>query len=99
MNLENLKKKLQPQLHKFDIEGEVVYIHRPTAMDIAKCEDLAGTLIVCTKDENGDPIFAKEDIDGRININALDSIHLNKIYTAIMELFKTADPVDEVEKK
>ncbi|GEM_PF-852597 len=99
MNLENLKKKLQPQLHKFEIEGETLYIHRPMSMDIAKCVDRDSTLIVCVKDENNDPIFSTEDIEGRINLSILDSSHLDTIYIAIMNLYKTSDVVDEIEKK
>lgn len=99
MNLESLKKKLQPKHHEFRIDDETIYIHRPTANDFGKCIDLASTLVVCVKDENGDPIFSTEDIDGRINVNMMDSIQLNKIHTAIMNLFTTEESVDEIEKK
>lgn len=99
MNLENLKKKLQPKLHKYEIEGEAIYIHRPMSMDLEKCVDRDSTLIVCVKDENFDPIFSTEDIEGRVNLNVLDSSHLDTIYIAIMNLYKTTDVVDEVEKK
>jgi len=99
MNLQILKSKLQPKLHPMDIEGETIYIHRPTALDIPKCVDVSSTLIVCVKDENGDPIFSMEDIDGRINVNMMDSIHLNRIHDEIMKLFKKADVTDELEKK
>ncbi|MGR5944905.1 hypothetical protein [Enterobacter sp. C4G1] len=99
MNLQNLKSKLQPKPHPMDIEGETIYIHRPTALDIQKCTDLASTLILCVKDENGDPIFSNEDIDGRINVNMMDSIPLNRIHDEIIKLFKEADVTDELEKK
>lgn len=99
MNLDALKKKLQPKLHPLDIEGEKVYIHRPTAHDISKCTTVVDTLVLCVKDENGDPIFSIEDIDGRINVNMMDSIHLNYIHDEIMKLFKEADVTDEFEKK
>ena len=99
MNLEALKNKLKPQLHAYKIEGETIYIHRPTANDIKKCTDVSNTLIVCVKDENGDPIFSTEDIDGRINVNMMDSVVLNHIHDEIMKLFKSTDVVDELEKK
>lgn len=99
MNLENLKKKLQPKHIPFEIEGETIYIHRPTLNDISKCDTTPNTLVNCVKDENGDPIFALEDIEGRINVNMMDSTYLNNIYLAIIALFKESDQVDEVEKK
>ncbi|CSQ01243.1 Uncharacterised protein [Shigella sonnei] len=44
-------------------------------------------------------IFAEEDIDGRINVNSIDFVIQNEIYSAIIALINTAKPVDEVEKK
>lgn len=99
MNLENLKKKLQPKLVPFEIEGEKIYIHRPNIADVNKCTDMQKTLVHCAKDENGDPIFSLEDIEGRINVNMMDSTILGKINTAIIKLFEDTDPVDEIEKK
>ncbi|HEJ0245396.1 TPA: hypothetical protein SLO98_005050, partial [Klebsiella pneumoniae] len=51
------------------------------------------------KDENGDPIFSGEDIDGRINVNSIDYVMQGKIYQAIIQLVSDSNPVDEVEKK
>lgn len=99
MNLEKLKQKLKPQLHEFEIEGEKIFIHRPAGKDFQQCTDMANTLILCVKDENGDPIFANEDIDGRINVNIIDFTNQGKIFAAIMKLTEVADPVDEIEKK
>ncbi|MEQ0737194.1 hypothetical protein [Enterobacter asburiae] len=99
MNLQALQKKLQPKHQPLDIEGETIFIHRPTANDISKCVDVASTIILCVKDENGDPIFSNEDIDGRINVNMMDSIHLNRIHDEIIKLFKGSDIQDELEKK
>lgn len=99
MNLENLKKKLKPKLVPFEIEDETIYIHRPTLNDINSCNTIPKTVLHCVKDENGDPIFSLEDIEGRININVMDSTLINKIYTAISVLFTESDPIDEVEKK
>lgn len=98
MNLNELKQKLQPQLHEFVIEGFKIYIHRPSGRDFAKCDTVTSTLVLCVKDKNGDPIFADEDIDGRININSIDYVFQNKIYEAIVGLV-TVDKTDEIEKK
>lgn len=99
MNLMELKKKLQPELKPFEFEGFMLYIHRPNGRDFAKCIDVANTLILCVKDENGDPIFSDEDIDGRINVNSIDYVMQGKIYQAIIQLVSDSNPVDEVEKK
>lgn len=99
MNIENLKNKLKPKLVPFEIEGETVYIHRPTARDIAKCDTVERTIMYCTKDENGDPIFAESDIDGRINVTAIDFIYQKQLYDAILAMTMEADKVDEMEKK
>lgn len=99
MNLEELKKKLQPTLVPYKIEGMTIFIHRPTVNDMDKCVNTPSTLIHCVKDENGMAIFSNEDLDGRININLMDSIELQKIYLAVVDLFNDSDPMDEVEKK
>lgn len=54
MNIENLKTKLKPKLYEHKLEGETVYIHRPSARDFSKCDNVENTLIYCVKDENGD---------------------------------------------
>ncbi|HAO1978108.1 TPA: hypothetical protein IHJ63_000599 [Escherichia coli] len=99
MNLNQLMKKLQPVLQPYEVEGETIYIHRPNGRDFAKCTDVAQTLILCAKDENGDPIFSDEDIDGRINVNSIDFVIQNEIYAAIIKLVNDSNPTDEVEKK
>nr|WP_287855300.1 hypothetical protein [Klebsiella sp.] len=99
MNLENLKSKLKPQLEKFELVGEVVYIQRPSASDLPKCDTIASTLIYCVKDENGDPIFADTDIDGRINVGSIDFIHQKTLFDAIQKIAEVSDVVDEIEKK
>ena len=100
MNLESLKKKLQPKRHEYKVDDETsIFIHRPTANDMDKCKTMADSLVLCVKDENGDPVFALEDIDGRVNINQCDVIIGNAIYAAILKLFETENPVDEIEKK
>lgn len=99
MNLENLKKKLQPKAEPFEIQGEIIYIHRPTLNDIPKCDNTPNTIVNCVKDENGDPIFSLEEIEGRININMMDSTYVTEIYLAIVNLYEDSDQVDEIEKK
>ncbi|AFE59036.1 hypothetical protein Q7S_14105 [Rahnella aquatilis HX2] len=98
MNLQELKAKLAPKLHKYEIEGFTINIHRPCGRDIEKCDSATNTIIICTKDENGDPIFANEDIDGRINVNSIDFTFQTQIYKAILELLNI-DKSDEIEKK
>ncbi|MDD7993767.1 hypothetical protein [Kosakonia radicincitans] len=98
MNLEQLKQKLKPALHAYEIEGVTIYIHRPSQRDLPLCIDTESTIIYCAKDENGDSIFSSTDIDGRVNINTLDFQFVNSIYMAIMNLVAESK-VDEVEKK
>jgi hypothetical protein len=98
MNIEQLKQKLKPTLHTFEIEtGITVQIHRPTQRDLPECKSLESTLVLCVKDENGDPVFSTEDVEGRINVNSIDFKMANKIYMGIMDLV-SADKVDEIEK-
>ncbi|HFT3189623.1 hypothetical protein ACP6ES_01520 [Klebsiella quasipneumoniae] len=99
MNLEKLKQKLKPVLLPLEIMDETIYIHRPAASDLLKCDTVASTLIYCVKDENGDPIFSNEDIEGRINVGSIDFVHQKTIYDAIAKLAEEADPITEIEKK
>jgi len=99
MNLNQLMKKLQPELKPYNVMDETLFIHRPNGRDFAKCTDVAQTLILCVKDENSDPIFSEEDIDGRINVNSIDFVIQNEIYAAIIKLIQVDNPADEVEKK
>lgn len=98
MNINELKNKLKPKLIELDLEGTKLYIHRPTGRDLAKCTDMASTVILCTKDENGDPIFADEDIEGRINIGSIDYVYQNQLYEAISNLVVKSD-IGDIEKK
>ena len=98
MNLNELKKKLQPKLHKFEIEGTELYIHRPSGRDMPQCTDIPSTLILCVKDENSDPVFSDKDEEGRINVDSIDCTFQVKIYEAIIALLEV-DKTDEIEKK
>lgn len=98
MNLNELKKKLQPKLHKFEIEGVEVFIHRPSGRDMPNCINIPSTLILCVKDENGDPVFSDKDEEGRINVDSIDFTFQTKIYQAITALLEL-DKTDELEKK
>ncbi len=99
MNLEKLKQKLKPALVPFKILDETIYIHRPAASDLLKCDSVANTLLYCVKDENGDPIFSVEDIEGRINVGSIDFLYQKKIYDAISKQAEDADSITEIEKK
>lgn len=100
MNLQDILKKLSPKKHTFNIEGAEFFIHRARSKDIEALNKPLEAIMVCTCDENGDPIFSTEDIEGRINLNALDSEYVSKIYLAIIELYKDqSDIQDEIEKK
>lgn len=99
MNLQDVLNKLAPKKHTYSIEGIDLYIHRARAKDISKLIDPMECVSVCTCDEIGDPIFSTEDIEGRVNLNVLDSEVVAKIYMAIMDLYKESDVVDEIEKK
>jgi hypothetical protein len=69
MNIEQLKQKLKPALHTFEIEtGITVQIHRPTQRDLPECKSLESTLVLCVKDENGDPVFSTEDVEGVLTL-------------------------------
>ncbi|EFD1058386.1 hypothetical protein FEL34_22420 [Escherichia coli] len=100
MNLQDALKKLSPKKHSFIIEEVELFIHRARSKDIEALNKPLEAIMVCTCDENGDPIFSTEDIEGRINLNALDSEYVSKIYMAIIDLYKdTSDIQDEIEKK
>jgi len=100
MNLEEIKNKLKPKLHKVTIEEVEFYIHRPTVRDFEAClVSNAAILLHCVKDENGDPIFSTEDIDGRINIDSIDNVFVTELVKSVVELFGSENAQDEIEKK
>ncbi|HIE9727045.1 TPA: hypothetical protein ACXRYW_005340 [Klebsiella variicola subsp. variicola] len=94
--IEKIKKAMKPELHKFNLVDDVdVYIHRPTISDAPKCDTLSNTLILCVKDENGDPIFSDSDIEGRINVNTIDSTMAGKIFNAIMKILNVPEDIEK----
>ncbi|WP_213712554.1 hypothetical protein [Cedecea lapagei] len=100
MNLLNLKSKLQPKKHAFEIEGETIYIHRPFSGDLQFCTNAEMTVILCTCDEAGKRIFTEQENDAElIYIRALEATHVQTIFKAITDLFENTDVQDEVEKK
>ncbi|EKY3883958.1 hypothetical protein RCI39_001052 [Enterobacter hormaechei] len=99
MNLQDVLNKLSPKKHPFEINGVSFFIHRARTKDIELLNQPIECVTVCTCDENGDPIFSTEDIDGRVNLKVLDSEFVSKTYLAIMELYKDVDVADEIEKK
>lgn len=99
MNIEALKKALKPQLHKIEVQGFELYIHRPSINDTPYCEMLDGLLIHCVKDENGNSIFSDGTVPDTISTKDIDQVFANDIYMKIIALFTVEDAVDEVEKK
>lgn len=94
--IEKIKKAMKPELHKFEItDGVEVYIHRPSISDAEKCTTLQQTLIICVKDDNGDQIFSDKDIDGRVDVNTIDSTIAGKLFNAIMELTKVPEDIEK----
>ncbi|HBW8876203.1 TPA: hypothetical protein RRU48_005548 [Klebsiella pneumoniae] len=94
--IERIKMAMKPELHKFNLVDDIdVYIHRPSISDAPKCDTLSSTLILCVKDENGDPIFSDSDIEGRINVNSIDSTLAGKIFNAIMGLLKEPEDIEK----
>lgn len=99
MNIEEIKNKLKPKLNPVEIEGVTLFVHRPTARDYAEClKSNEAIVLLCVKDENGDPVFSNEDIEGRINLNSIDNVFVNTLVSEVIKLF-AFDAVDEIEKK
>lgn len=99
MNLEEIKNKLKPKLHPVEIEGLTLFVHRPTARDYEECvKSNESIVLLCVKDENGDPIFSNQDIDGRINLHSIDNVFVTTLVAEVIKLF-ALDTVDEIEKK
>ncbi|NIG74195.1 hypothetical protein F3J34_11365 [Klebsiella sp. Ap-873] len=96
--LDRIKNSMKPQLHEVVINGVTFWVHRPSMQDFPKCDTVANTLVLCVKDENGDPIFADKDIDGRVNVNSMDFSFAQELYQEVVKLLDT-NSVDEVEKK
>jgi len=96
--LDKIKNAMRPVLNEVQVNGVTFWVHRPTMQDLEKCNNLQNTLTLCVKDENGDPIFSTEDIDGRINVNTLDFQFATDLYVKVVNLTK-GDNLDEVEKK
>lgn len=99
MNIEALKKKLKPENHDFEIEGFTIKIHVPKSGDVEKCTDYFSTVVFCTEDENGQPIFSLEPSEKYIDIHEVSYDYVLKIWNAIMELTSKTNMVEEIEKK
>lgn len=96
--LDKIKNAMKPKLHEVEINGITFWVHRPSVADFAKCDSAENTIIHCVKDENGDPIFANEDVDGRVNVNQLDYVLAGKLNAAVIKL-TVEDETDSIEKK
>lgn len=97
MNLAALKAALKPKLHEMTINGVTVHIHRPSISDAPKCSEFSNVLVLCVKDENGNPVFSHDDT--LFNVNEVDQVFANEIYIAVLALVAQEDPVEDVEKK
>jgi hypothetical protein len=100
MNLEQLKEALKPELHKITLtNGTELYAHRPKLSDLEKCITAKSTLVLCITDDTGYHVFSDGEESGKIDINEIDTVIANEIYTKAMELWTTETTQDEVEKK
>lgn len=99
MNLSALKQALKPKLHKIEIDGIELYIHRPTIKDAPKCTSLEAVLIYCVKDENGNSVFTLEESEVLINVADIDQVTANDIYIKVLALVSAEDEMETTEKK
>ncbi|MDV0678313.1 hypothetical protein VC636_25635 [Citrobacter freundii] len=100
MNLAELKKALQPKLHKIEVQGIELYIHRPTMKDAPLCTTTDSTLMYCAKDENGERIFSTDENEtDLIIVGELDQVVVNEIFSKIIELVSKQTQEEEIEKK
>lgn len=100
MNIEQLKSALKPELHKITLQSGVeLYAHRPTLSDYEKCSTVKATLVLCVTDATGYHVFADGEESGKIDINELDAVVANEVFMAVIKLYESASPQDEVEKK
>jgi hypothetical protein len=100
MNLQLLKQKLKPELHKITLSNDLeLYIHRPSLADFEQCDTPRGTLLVTVADENGKPVFSTESSEDTINIDEVDSQFVQEIYLKVLDLYSSETPADELEKK
>lgn len=97
--LDKIKNAMKPKLHEVEINGVTFWIHRPTIKDYSLCDTLEKSIVLCVKDENGDPIFATEDIEGRVNVTQIDVKFANELYGKVLDLIVTEDVANEIEKK
>lgn len=96
--IDKIKNSMRPKLNEVLINEIPFWVHRPTMQDLANCTSLQSTIILCVKDENGDPIFSDTDIDGRVNVTTMDFQFAQDLYKEVLKLTNT-DSVDEIEKK
>jgi hypothetical protein len=99
MNLQELMKALKPVLKTVTLSnGVVLNIHRPKLSDFEKCDTPKSTLILCVADSEGNPVFS--DDDTLVNINNVDTMLVNEIYTEVLGLWSANDKSeDDIEKK
>lgn len=100
MNLNELLKALSPELKEIELSnGVVLHIHRPKLSDFDKCTTAKQTLIFCVSDSEGNQLFSDGHEENKVNIDDIDSLLVNEIYTEVLNLWSTQSPQDDVEKK
>lgn len=99
MNLAALKAALKPQLHKIEVNGIELYIHRPSIKNASLCTSYEAVLLYCVKDENGKEVFSTEDSDELMNVTDIDQVTANDIYIKVLALVSAEDEMESTEKK
>ena len=100
MNMEAIRKALKPKLHKIDINGIELYIHRPTIKDAPECDTVTNVILLCVKDENGNPVFTDDSTEtSLVHIDELDQILIQEIYIKVLGLVSLEDSIEDIEKK
>lgn len=96
--LDKIKNAMRPKLHEVEVNGVNFWVHRPSVQDFEKCNTMQNTIILCVKDENGDPIFSDTDIDGRVNASTMDFQFAQDLYIEVAKLLSSTS-TDDLEKK
>ncbi|HAV1973400.1 TPA: hypothetical protein JG946_003760 [Enterobacter hormaechei subsp. steigerwaltii] len=97
--IDKIKNAMRPKLHEVEVGGVTFWIHRPSLGEAEKCGTIETSLVLLVKDENGDPVFAHEDIEGRVNVNNVDVTLAIELYTALAKVSSNTDEIENIEKK
>lgn len=98
--LKEMMQKLKPALHKIEINGFELYIHRPKLSVLSQCDNQRGILIHCVSDKDGNPVFSETESETAMLVDDLDPVLANEITQKVMDLMNSSDSVqEETEKK